>query len=168
MVLCPQNQTQHLARVGQHSYRHRDDRLFASVFANPEQMKRIVNFLGTRRSGYTRQEILAKVGLDDNGASSKMLKALIASDFIQAYVPFGMSKHDEHYKLTDPFCLFYQKYVENHTEMDEAFLLIVGIFLLRFESKLEWESSSPLGRLGEASSYRFRQRMAIKEDVYCV
>lgn len=84
-------------------------------------MKRIVNFLRTRRSGYTRQEILAKVGLDDNGASSKMLKALIASDFIQAYVPFGMSKHDEHYKLTDPFCLFYQKYVENHTEMDEAF-----------------------------------------------
>ena len=97
------------------------DRLFASVFANPEQMKRIVSFLGTRRAGYTRQEILAKVGLDDNGASSKMLKALVTSDFIQPYVPFGMSKHDEHYKLIDPFCLFYQKYVEGCVEMDEAF-----------------------------------------------
>lgn len=104
-----------------HWQRERYDRLFASVFANPEQMKRIVSFLGTRRAGYTRQEILAKVGLDDNGASSKMLKALVASDFIQPYVPFGMSKHDEHYKLTDPFCLFYQKYVDGRMEMDEAF-----------------------------------------------
>lgn len=97
------------------------DRLFASVFATPEQMKRIVSVLATRRAGYTRQEILAKAGLDDNGASSKMLKALVASDFIQPYVPFGMSKHDEHYKLCDPFCLFYQKYVAGRTEIDAAF-----------------------------------------------
>ena len=57
--------------------RNEYDRLFASVFSNPEQMKRIVGFLGTRRMGYTRQEILSKVGLDDNGLSSKMLKAQV-------------------------------------------------------------------------------------------
>ena len=101
--------------------RNEYDRLFASVFSNPEQIKRIVGFLGTRRMGYTRQEILSKVGLDDNGLSSKMLKALVASDFIQPYVPFGMSKHNEHYKLTDPFCLFYQKFVEGCTEIDPKF-----------------------------------------------
>jgi hypothetical protein len=101
--------------------RNEYDRLFASVFSNPEQMKRIVGFLGTRRMGYTRQEILSKVGLDDNGLSSKMLKALVASDFIQPYVPFGMSKHSEHYKLTDSFCLFYQKFVEGRTEIDPKF-----------------------------------------------
>lgn len=97
------------------------DRLFASVFASPEQMKRIVGVLGTRRTGFTRQEVLSKAGLDDNGASSKLLKALMASDFIQSYVPFGMGKRDEHYKLTDPFCLFYQKYVEGRNEMDAEF-----------------------------------------------
>ena len=97
--------------------RNEYDRLFASVFSNPDQMKRIVGFLGSRRSGYTRQEILSKVGLDDNGLSSKMLKALVASVFIQPYVPFGMSKHDEQYKLTDPFCLFYQKFVEGRVEI---------------------------------------------------
>ena len=32
-----------------------------------------------------------------------------------------MSKHDEHYKLCDPFCLFYQKYVAGRTEIDAAF-----------------------------------------------
>jgi len=50
-----------------------------------------------------------------------MLKALVASDFIQPYVPFGISKHDEYYKLTDPFCLFYQKFVEGSTEIDPSF-----------------------------------------------
>jgi hypothetical protein len=84
-------------------------------------MKRIVGVLGTRRTGFTRQEVLSKAGLDDNGASSKLLKALMASDFIQSYVPFGMGKRDEHYKLTDPFCLFYQKYVEGRNEMDAEF-----------------------------------------------
>lgn len=97
------------------------DRLFASVFANPEQMKRIVELLGNRRSGYTRQEILVKTGLDDNGSSSKMLKALVASDFIQLYVPFGKGKREEQYKLTDPFCLFYMKYVKGRTEIDQEF-----------------------------------------------
>ena len=97
------------------------NRLFASVFANPEQMKHIVNCLGTRRVGLTRQEILDKIGLDNNGNSSKMLKALMASDFIQSYVPFGMSKHEVHYKLSDPFCLFYQKYVNEKAEMDAEF-----------------------------------------------
>ena len=32
-----------------------------------------------------------------------------------------MSKHNEHYKLTDPFCLFYQKFVEGCTEIDPKF-----------------------------------------------
>ena len=50
-----------------------------------------------------------------------MLKALVASDFIQPYVPFGMSKHDEHYRLIDPFCLFYQKYVAGRTMLDAEF-----------------------------------------------
>lgn len=97
------------------------DRLFASVFANPDQMKRIVELLGTRHCGYTRQEIIAKAGRDDNGATSKMLKALMASDFIQPYVPFGKGKREEHYKLTDPFCLFFMKFVKGRNEIDPEF-----------------------------------------------
>ena len=97
------------------------DRLFASVFAKPEQMKSIVQLLGTRHSGYTRHEILTKTGLKDCGDSTKLLKALIASDFIQAYVPFGMGKRDVHYKLIDPFCLFYMRFVQGRKEIDPEF-----------------------------------------------
>lgn len=97
------------------------DRLFASVFANPEQMKHIVEAIASRRAGFPRREILGMTRLGDNGVFSKMLKALIASDFIEAYVPFGKSKREEYYKLIDPFCLFYMKFVKGKAEMDESF-----------------------------------------------
>ena len=49
------------------------DRLFASVFSKPETMKLIVETLARRHSGWTRQQLIEKTGLDDNGSLSKML-----------------------------------------------------------------------------------------------
>jgi len=97
------------------------DRLFASVFSNPEQMKSIVQLLGTRHSGFTRQEILTKTGLDDGGAVTKLLKTLEVSDFIKSFIPFGKGKRDLHYKLTDLFCLFHLKFVQGQAEIDPDF-----------------------------------------------
>ena len=90
------------------------DRLFSSIFANPEEMKKIVEFLNTRHSGYTRKDISSGVGIPTSGSLSKMLNALIASDFIEKYVPFGMGKRDEHYRLKDPFCIFYLKFIKQN------------------------------------------------------
>ena len=42
----------------------RGDRLFNSVFANPDEMKSIVDFLGRRYSGYMRKDILEHLGID--------------------------------------------------------------------------------------------------------
>ena len=97
------------------------DRLFASVFANPEEMKRIVNLLATRHTGYTRMEISEKLKLPSSNNLTKMLGGLIASDFIERYVPFGSKKRDERYRLIDPFCLFYKKNVEGRIGLDEDF-----------------------------------------------
>jgi len=97
------------------------DRLFASVFPSPEQMKSIVQLLGTRHWGFTRQEILQRTGMEDCGASTKLLSALVASDFIESYIPFGNGKRKTHYKLIDPFCLFYMKFVQGRTEIDPEF-----------------------------------------------
>ena len=97
------------------------NRLFASIFSNPEEMKRIVNLLGTRHMGYTRVEISSALHIASSGNLSKMLGALVASDFIESYIPFGYSKKQEHYRLIDPFCLFYQKFVNGHSCLDEDF-----------------------------------------------
>ena len=97
------------------------DRLFSSVFSNPETMKTIVELLNTRRCGYTRKEISAFPNVPTGGALTKCLKALEGSDFIEKYVPFGLGKRKAHYKLTDPFCLFYLHFVAGKHRKDEQF-----------------------------------------------
>ncbi len=87
------------------------DRLFNSVFANPTRIKSIVEFIAHRRLGYTRGEIAAGLGISNNGKLSEDLEALITSDFVVKYIPFGYSGKQEHYKLVDPFCLFYLHFI---------------------------------------------------------
>ena len=43
--------------------------------------------------------------------------------FIIKYVPFGYSKKEEYYKLTDSFCNFYLRFVENKKELSNDFWL---------------------------------------------
>lgn len=101
--------------------RNEYDRLFESVFTNPTAIKAIVRLLYTRNAGFTRREISEKLGVADGGTLSKNLKALLSSDFVIKYVPFGLSKREEHYKLVDPFCLFYLHFVQSQTRTNEKF-----------------------------------------------
>ena len=95
-------------------------RLFASIFNNPDIMKRIVEFLATRNAGYTRKEVAKGLGVADGGTLTQNLNALIASDFVVRYIPFGKSKI-EHYKLVDPFCLFYLHFMNQKPVLEETF-----------------------------------------------
>ena len=97
------------------------DRLFESVFTNPEKTKTIVRLLYTRNSGFTRKEMAEKLGITDGGTLSNYLNALLSSDFIIKYIPFGFNKREEHYKLVDPFCLFYLHFVQNQAKINEKF-----------------------------------------------
>lgn len=97
------------------------DRLFSSIFTSPETVKNIVQLLSTRNAGYTRKEIVHKLGITDGGSLSKNLNSLIASDFIIKYVPFGFKKTEMHYKLIDPFCIFYLHFINNKNKVSENF-----------------------------------------------
>ena len=97
------------------------DRLFSSIFTSPEELKKIVGVLASNRSGLTRDEISKKTGIEPNGYFTKMLKALIASDFVSRYVPFGEKKTCEHYKLIDPFCIFYLHFVASQNSLNADF-----------------------------------------------
>ena len=90
------------------------DRLFASLFANPDIMKAIIMALNSKSMGLTRKEILLKIGLADSGEFSKFLQALLSGGFIIKYCSFGSSKREELYKLSDPFCIFFLRFVKEH------------------------------------------------------
>ena len=97
------------------------DRLFASVFGDPEYMKSVVGLLCTRRAGLTKKEICEGLGVSDGGRLTKALGALVASDFVVRYVPFGVSRRQEHYKLVDLFCKYWQRFVRDSGSLDERF-----------------------------------------------
>ena len=82
-------------------------RLFTSVFESPEYMKKLVETISRRNMGYTRKEIVKTPGFSEGTRLTDALRALVSSDFVIRYVPFGYSKREVHYKLADPFCIFW-------------------------------------------------------------
>lgn len=97
------------------------DRLFSSLFTAPERIERIVQLLSSRSRGYTRKEIAESLKITDGGNLSKNLDALVSSDFVIKYVPFECKKTEAHYKLIDPFCLFYLHFMKNKEAFNESF-----------------------------------------------
>ena len=96
------------------------DRLFLSSFDNSEYAEKIVRLLSTRRKGFTRNEIAKSLNVSDGGSLSKALNALLSSDFIEKYVPFGTDRKIQAYRLLDPFCIFYLKFCDKEVK-DAAF-----------------------------------------------
>lgn len=97
------------------------DRLFASVFSSPEEIKIIIKLLSTRHSGFTQEEISTGTGMARNGALSKLMNALVSSGFVLPYTPFGRNRREVRYKLIDPFCIFYLRYVQSNKNYDTNF-----------------------------------------------
>ncbi len=96
-------------------------RMFHSIFAKPKMMMDIVKALSERNSGLTRAEITEKTHYSGGGTLTKALKSLIAGDFIIKYYPYGHGKKTAYYKLIDPFCMFYIKFVEGRDSLDQYF-----------------------------------------------
>ena len=99
------------------------ERLFNSIFNNPEMMMSIIKVIGSKHYGCTRAEIAEGIGITSGGTLTSALSALVASDFIIKYVPFGRSKREEYYKLTDTFCNFYLKFMNGNNSLSNDFLL---------------------------------------------
>ncbi len=99
------------------------NRLFNSIFSNADFMKSIIKAIGKKRIGCSRDDIITALKTNSNSKMTDALNALISSDFIIKYVPFGASKKKEYYKLVDPFCNFYLKFVENFNHIADDFYL---------------------------------------------
>ena len=95
------------------------DRLFSSLFTNPDVMKAIVVALNSKKRGLTRKELLDKTGNTDSGVFSKQLKALESGSFIIKYDSYGNGKRNSYYKVSDPFCIFYLRFVRDNSSRNK-------------------------------------------------
>lgn len=101
--------------------RNEFDRLFNSLFVNPEANKSIIRQLYKRKEGMLRSEISEAANISSGGGLSIILRGLEESNFIVTYHNYKGYKRDLYYRLADPFCLFYLHFMESGITTDESF-----------------------------------------------
>lgn len=87
--------------------------LYASVFRKPQQYIKIIETLGLKKVGMTREELIRASGIANTGDLSSKLEELESCGFIRKYYAFGMKRKNALYQLMDCFTLFYFKFLQN-------------------------------------------------------
>jgi hypothetical protein len=88
------------------------EKLFTSLFDQSELHTRIVNVLQQKRSGMSRNTLLAAAKIPSGGTASLLLKELEESGFISSAIPFGKKSNDAIYRISDEFTLFYFDWIK--------------------------------------------------------
>lgn len=97
------------------------DALYASLFDKSENYIKVVEALSKKNKGLTREEILQATKLTNNGHFSTILEDLDNCDFIRRYRGYGNNTRMSVYQLTDPFTLFYYKFIKKSAPYDKPF-----------------------------------------------
>jgi AAA+ ATPase superfamily predicted ATPase len=90
------------------------DNLYSALFNTPEKHIQVIQALARKNTGLTRSGILKTAKLLTGGSLSNVLNELVESGFIQRTLPYGKKEKDSLYRLSDPFSLFYYKFM--HTQ----------------------------------------------------
>ncbi len=96
------------------------DELFSSLFKHPEPYIKIIELLGNKKVGMTREEIIAD-GISDNGKLTDLLKDLEQCGFIRKYASYGYDSNHAIFQLIDNYTLFYYKFIKENLKKDERF-----------------------------------------------
>ena len=97
------------------------DELYSSLFRNPEPYIHVIDTLGKKLSGMTREELKENGKLSANGNLTKILEDLEYCGFIRRYSNLGNTSHRSVYQLIDSYTLFYYMYIKVNKHQDRHF-----------------------------------------------
>ena len=97
------------------------DNLYRSLFKKAEDYVLIVTALAKKNKGLTRKQILEYTKLNNNNRFTAILEELEKCGFIRSYIPFGNTKRDVLFQLTDAFTLFHFHFSQENKYQDEFF-----------------------------------------------
>ena len=98
--------------------------LYATLFKRPENYLKVIECLSDgRRSGMTREEILAASKLSDGGTFSTILEELEESGFIRRFASADTAETNALYQLIDNYTLFYYLCIKKNAFSDEQYWL---------------------------------------------
>jgi hypothetical protein len=97
------------------------DALYRSLFKKPEAYITVIQTLGKKRIGMTREEIIEESKMAENGKLSSVLKDLEHCGFIRKYNQIGRVTKNALYQLVDFYTLFYFKIILENRRHDPNF-----------------------------------------------
>ncbi|MDR3366353.1 MAG: AAA family ATPase [Prevotellaceae bacterium] len=100
--------------------------LYASLFRYAEHHVKVVEALGEKAKGLTREEIIAGAKLPDGGTLSKTLEELEQCGFIRKYRSFDKKSKYTLYQLVDFYTLFYLNFIRRHRGGSKNFWTGIG------------------------------------------
>lgn len=107
-------------------FRYEFDDLYASLFSQPEMYLKIIDALGGRKAGLTREEIIKRGGLLENGRVTQMLENLEYCGFIRMYTQIGKAVKGAVYQLIDNYTLFYYQFIKDYHNNDDGYWMKVA------------------------------------------
>jgi hypothetical protein len=86
-------------------------RLYQALFDEADLHEQIVEILSTKRCGFTRNELIHRLGNSSGGTLTKTLDELIQYGFVAMAQPFQRKKKDALYYLADEFSMFHLRWM---------------------------------------------------------
>lgn len=97
------------------------DFLFRSLFKSSEVYRKVVEVISLKNKGLTLKEIKEGLKAHDSGKLTTVLNNLINCDFIRKYWSYGKKERGAIYQLTDPYSLYYLKFIAGQSGQDEHY-----------------------------------------------
>ena len=94
------------------------EELYNALFSQADKYIAVVNALSESRKGLLRAEIIEKTKLYGGGLT-KILENLERCDFIETYARYKSSVRNTLYRISDPYTLFYFKFIHNKNTKDD-------------------------------------------------
>jgi uncharacterized protein len=87
--------------------------LYTSLFTNSDYHIKVVEALANHHYGLSQSKIVLKTKLPQSTVS-RVLEELTECDFITKCMPFEKKRKEAIYRLTDPYSLFYNKFMKSN------------------------------------------------------
>lgn len=100
--------------------------MYSSLFKNHQKYVKVVETLGTKAKGLTRQEIIEATEQNSGGALTEILSDLELCGFVKKNIPPDASVKNALYQLDDFYTLFYLRFLRGKSGQNGAWSKMVN------------------------------------------
>lgn len=94
-------------------------KLYKSLFKKSDNHIAVIRALNSVGKGMTRPDLVKNTKIPNNGNLTTVLDELEQCEFIRSYSPFGKSKKDKIFQLTDMFSLFHLRFIDGKANFEK-------------------------------------------------